>query len=88
MLRGQRRLSAVLLDSTGMELAVTDRCPVVVVPDRAPNRRRGGSSSGLDGSASARLAAAWAFAAAAERGTEVRAATAHGHFSQRRSRGV
>ncbi|MUL41543.1 universal stress protein [Streptomonospora sp. PA3] len=82
--RGRSRINAVLLGSTGMELAATARCPVVVVPDRDPKPAADRIVVGVDGSASAAAAAAWAFAAAAERGAALRAVAAHGPFSSGR----
>ncbi|WP_017559825.1 universal stress protein [Nocardiopsis baichengensis] len=80
--RGQSRLGAVMLGSTGMELAAAGRCPVVVVPDRAPKPPVQRIVVGLDGSASARAAADWAFSAAAARGAVLRAVIAHRAVAQ------
>ncbi|MDT0304922.1 universal stress protein [Streptomonospora wellingtoniae] len=82
--RGRSRLRAVLLGSTGMELAATARCPVVVVPDREPKPDVGRVVVGLDGSPAARAAAAWSFATAAERGAALRAVTVHARVSSGR----
>ncbi|GAA1774510.1 universal stress protein [Streptomonospora arabica] len=82
--RGRSRLGAALLGSTGMEMAATARCPVVVVPDREPKPAAGRIVVGLDGSPAAHSAAAWAFATAAGRGAALRAVTAHARFSSGR----
>ncbi|WP_017624274.1 universal stress protein [Nocardiopsis chromatogenes] len=81
--RMQSRLGALIFGSTAMELAVAGRCPVVVVPDREPEPPVGRVVVGLDGSASARAAAAWAFAAAARREAALRAVIAHEPVSHR-----
>ncbi|MDA2804820.1 universal stress protein [Nocardiopsis suaedae] len=81
--RVQSRIGALLLGSTGMELAAAGRCPVVVVPDHDPKPPVRRIVVGLDGSASARTAAAWAFAAAARRGAALRAVIAHDPLSHR-----
>ncbi|MFW5418792.1 universal stress protein [Nocardiopsis sp. CNT-189] len=68
-------VSAVLVGSTALELLAFASCPVAVVPDREPRAPVGRVTVGVDGSAPARAAAAWAFGAAAERGAELRAVT-------------
>ncbi|GAA3748117.1 universal stress protein [Salinactinospora qingdaonensis] len=79
--RGLNRLGAVMLGSTGRELAATGHCPVVVVPNRAPKPSTGRIVVGVDGSAAARAAAAWAFTAAAQHDAAVHAVIAPGSFS-------
>jgi len=74
--RGLGTVSAVLVGSTALELMAFGSCPVAVVPDREPRPPVGRVTVGVDGSAPARAAAAWAFGAAAERGAELRAVTA------------
>ncbi|MBV2364150.1 universal stress protein [Streptomonospora nanhaiensis] len=79
--RGLSSVGAAALGSVGQELAASARCPVVVVPDRDPKPPTGRIVVGVDGSAPARAAAAWAFAAAEERGAAVRAVAVHGRVS-------
>ncbi|WP_017594154.1 universal stress protein [Nocardiopsis potens] len=73
--RGLGTVGAVLIGSTALELLAFGSCPVAVVPDREPRPPAGRVTVGVDGSAPARAAAAWAFGAAAERGAELRAVT-------------
>ncbi|WP_026128370.1 universal stress protein [Nocardiopsis halophila] len=82
--RGLSRLGSLMLGSTGVELAASARCPVVVVPDREPEPPTGRVVLGVDGSQAAAAAAEWAFAAGGARGAALRALTAHGSFSHGR----
>lgn len=80
--RNRKLVSAVLVGSTGLELAASAACPAVIVPDReeAPPPT-GRILVGVDGSECAQAAAEWAFAEAAERGAVLRVVTVHHHPS-------
>ncbi|TDQ52291.1 universal stress protein [Actinorugispora endophytica] len=79
--RGLEGLRAVVVGSTGMQLTALAACPVVVVPDREPRPAVGRVVVGVDGSATARAAAGWAFAEASARGALLRAVTVHDRVS-------
>lgn len=68
-------MDAVLPDSTALRLLMSASCPLIVVPDREPAPPSGRVLVGVDGSATARTAAEWAFSAADVRGAELRAVT-------------
>ncbi|WP_304454652.1 universal stress protein [Nocardiopsis sp. YSL2] len=70
-------LDAVLPDSTALDLLVAASCPLVVVPDRDPGPAKGRVLVGVDGSATSRAAAEWAFSTADVRGSVLRAVTVH-----------
>ncbi|WP_116246771.1 universal stress protein [Nocardiopsis sp. FIRDI 009] len=84
---GAHRTTAVdvfLPDSTALDMLMFASCPLVVVPDRELPPPAGRVLVGVDGSATARTAATWAFEAADLRGAVLRAVTAHGETSRRR----
>ncbi|WP_285761078.1 universal stress protein [Nocardiopsis ansamitocini] len=78
--RGLHGLQAVLLGSTGLELAARAACPVTVVT-REPRSATGRVVVGVDGSDTAQVAAAWGFTEASARGATVHAVTAYDHAS-------
>lgn len=76
--RGLTGTEALFLGSTGLRLASTAACPVVIVPDRLIGTPQGRLVVGLDGSDAAQTAADWAFDLAEVRAARLRVVSVRG----------